>query len=86
MEDNTSVGNNLEIRLSGRNEGPTTIVIDESSKLSLYNNGDEPEEQVEDHLVANEEAIKIFMENDGHVERFGKDERYPKREGHPHKK
>ena len=36
-----------------------------------------------DHLVVNEEVIKIPVENDGGVERFGKDGRYPKRERHP---
>ena len=38
---------------------------------------------MEDHLVANEEAIEIPVENDGRVERFGKDGRYPKRERRP---
>jgi hypothetical protein len=30
-------------------------------------------------LVANEEAIEIPMENEGHDEKFGKNKRYPKR-------
>lgn len=62
---------------SGKKKGPTVVLVDESCKLSLYNNGEEREEQVGDHLVANEEAIKIPAENDGRVERFGKDGRYP---------
>ena len=33
-----------------------------------------------DHLVANEEAIEMPAENDGHVERFDKDGSYSKRE------
>jgi len=28
MEDKTNIRNNLEMRLSGRNEGPTTVVMD----------------------------------------------------------
>ena len=31
-----SVGNNLEMRQSERNEGPTTVVVDESSKIYHY--------------------------------------------------
>ena len=80
MEDYTSVGNALEICQSGRNEGPTVVVMDESSKSSSCHDG---EEQIGNHLVANEEAIKIPAKNDGHVEKFGKDRRYPKRERHP---
>ena len=33
-----------------------------------------------DQLVANEEAIKIPAENDGRVDKFGKDGRFSKRE------
>ena len=35
MEDGTSIANALEIRPSGRNEGPTVVVVDESSKSSF---------------------------------------------------
>ena len=59
VEDNTSVGNDLEMRLSGRNKGALAVVVEESSKSSSYNDGDEPEEQVGNHLVANEEATQI---------------------------
>ena len=45
--------------------------------------GEECDEQVGDHLVANEEPIKISVENDGRDERFGKVGRYPKREHRP---
>ena len=72
MEDSMSVGNVLDIRPNGRNEGPTAVVVDEP-----YNNDEECEEQVEDHLIANEEAIEILVENDDRVKRVGKDERYP---------
>ena len=71
------------MRPSGRNEGPMVVVVDESSKSSSCDDGEEREEQVGDHLVANEETIEIPAENDGHVERFGKDGRYPKRERRP---
>ena len=57
MEDGTSVGNALKMRLSGRNEGPMVVVVDESSKSSSCDDGEECEEQVEDHYVANKEVI-----------------------------
>jgi hypothetical protein len=50
------------------------VVMDESSKSSSYDDSEERDEQVRDHLVAIEEAIEIPAENDGHVEKFGKDE------------
>jgi hypothetical protein len=51
--------------------------------LSSSIDDEEPKEQVGDHLIANEEAIEIPMENDGHLKRFGKDGRYLKKERHP---
>lgn len=33
-----------------------------------------------DELIANKEAIKISVDNDGRIGRFVKDGRYPKRE------
>ena len=83
MEDGTSVGNTLKMHPSGRNEGSTVVIIDESSKSSLCDDDEEREEQVKDHLVANEEINKTPTGNDGHVERFSKDGKYPKREQHP---
>ena len=80
VEDGTSVGNALEIRQSGRNEGPTVVVVEEFAKSSSCDDGEERKEQVGDHLIANEEAIKIPVGNDSRVERFGKDRRYSKRE------
>ena len=79
IEDDTSVGNTLKIRANGRNEGPMAVVVDESSKLSLCDDGEEREEQVGDHLIANEEAIEIPTENYGRVEVFKNNGRYPKR-------
>ena len=57
IEDSMSIGNYLEIHLNERNEGFTVVVVDKSSKSSSFDNGEEREEQVEDHLVANEETI-----------------------------
>ena len=59
------------------------VSVKESFKSSSYNDGKEHEEQVRNHLVINEEAIKIFTESDGRIERFNKDERYTKREQRP---
>jgi hypothetical protein len=61
------------MHLHGRNESLTVLVVDKSSKASSWNDG---EEQMGDHLVANEEAIEIPTENDSRVKRFGKSERY----------
>ena len=83
MEDSMSVGNALEICPSGRNEGPTVVVVDEPSKWSSCEDVEEHEEQVGDHLIANEEAIEFLADNDGRIERFGNDEKYPKREWRP---
>ena len=83
IEDGTSVGNVFEIRPSERNEGPTVVLVDESSKSSYCDDGEEREEQVDDYLVANEEAFEIPVENDGRSERFGNDGIYPKRVQHP---
>ena len=74
------VGIALEMPISGSNEGSTAVVVNGSSKLSLYENGGERDEQVGNDLVANENWIEILVENDGHVEIFDKDEKYPKRE------
>ena len=54
--------------------------MDESSKSSSCDDSEKYKEQVRDHLVANEEAIKIPAENGGPVERFSKNGRYPKKE------
>jgi hypothetical protein len=50
MEDDVSIVNALEIRPSARNEGLTTV----------FDDGVEHNEQMRDHLVANEETIKIL--------------------------
>jgi hypothetical protein len=49
------------------------IVVDEFYKSFSTDDGDEHDEQVGDHLFANEEAIKIPTETDRHGERFGND-------------
>ena len=73
MEDGTSVGNNLLMRQSGKNKGTMTFIMDESSKLSSCNDGDEPKKQKGDHLVANKVAIIILVENNCCIERFDKE-------------
>lgn len=67
-----SVGNALEMRPSGRNQGPTAVVIDESSKSSSCDDGKEWEEQVGEHLVANEKATETRAENVSHIDKFGR--------------
>ena len=49
MEDNTSIANNLEMRQSGRNEGPMVVIMDKSSKSFLCVDDEESEEQLENH-------------------------------------
>ena len=83
MKDGTSVWNALEMRSNKRNEGSKAVVVDESFKSSSCDDGEERKEQVGDHLVANEERIETLVENDSHVERFGKDGKYFKREQPP---
>ena len=68
-----NVGKTLEMCPSRSNEGPTTVVVDKYSKSSLSDDGEERNEQVEDHLVANEETIKIPAENDNRNEKLSKD-------------
>ena len=82
MEDGTSVRNAMKMRPSRRNEGPMVVVVDEYFKLCSCDDGEEREEQVGNHFVTSEERIKTPVVNDGRVERFGKDERYPKRKQH----
>ena len=46
MEDDTSVGNALEMHLSGRNKSPTTIVMDKFSKSSSCDNDEDRKEKI----------------------------------------
>jgi len=62
MEDSTSAGNDSEVRPSGRNEGPPVVVVDEPSKSPKC---EEHEEQVGDHLLANEEVSEGPALSDG---------------------
>lgn len=48
------------MREIGRNKGSTAIAVNKSSKSSSCDDGEECDEEVEDHLVANENAIQIF--------------------------
>lgn len=52
------------MRVSGRNGGPMMVVVDKSLKRSSVYDGEELEEQVRNHLVANEEEIKITRDTD----------------------
>ena len=60
IEDGTNIGDAYKICQSGRNEGLMVVVVNESSKSSSCDDGEELDEQVGDHLVANEEAIKFL--------------------------
>jgi hypothetical protein len=73
----------LEMRLSRRNQGPTVVIVNESFKLSLFDDGEACEEQVRDYLVANKETIDKTTWNNGRVKKFGKDGRYRKSEQRP---
>ena len=53
--------NNLEMHPSDKYERPTAVVVDKSSKSSLYDNGEERKEQVGYYLIANEKAIKYLQ-------------------------
>lgn len=61
-----------------RNEGPTIVIVDKSFKSSLSDHGDERDEQVEDHLVANEDAVETLAKNNSRDKKFGKARRYLK--------
>ncbi len=54
MEDNTSVGNDLEMRLSGRNETPNVVIVDTSSKLPCVDDDEGTSDAKED--PSNQEA------------------------------
>lgn len=82
MKDNMCVENDLEMCPSRKNEGMMMVVVDEFSKSSSWDDGEEPKEQVGDQLIAKAEKIKIHAENYCYVEKFSKDERYPKNEKH----
>ena len=53
--------------------------MDNFSKSSSYDDGEKREEQVRDHLIANEEAIKISVKNDSQVEKFANNGNSPKK-------
>lgn len=59
MEDSTSIGNDFEMCPSGRNKGPVVVIMDKPSKVFSCNDVEECKEQVGDHLIANEETIKL---------------------------
>ena len=49
----------------------------------MCNDGEEREEQMRNHLVANKKTINLPANNDGRIEKFGKGGEFPKRERHP---
>lgn len=58
IDDSTSVGNNLVMRPSRRNEAPMMIGIDKSSESPLFDFGEdieEHDEQMGDNLVLSQE-------------------------------
>ena len=76
-----SFGNNLEMRLNGRNEGPTMVVVDEFSKSPLFNGGGQPvdgNEQVGGNGVEIEEVRQGLANNDIIVIGFGEGEWWKK--------
>lgn len=83
MEGSMSIGKTLEMRPSGSNESLRAVVVDESSKSSSSDDGDEWDEQVGDHLVLNEEAMRISMENDDSNEIFTMNGQYSKKKWRP---
>lgn len=86
MKDRTSNRNELEMRPSEKNKGPPMVVVNEYSKSCSCDNGEErkkDEKQVGYHMIANEEAIEILVENDSNVESFGKDEKSLKKRYFP---
>jgi hypothetical protein len=81
MEGSMSIGKTLKMRPSGSNESLRAVVVDESSKSSSSDDGDEWDEQVGDHLVLNEKAIRISMENDDSNKIFTMNGQYSKKNG-----
>lgn len=60
-----NVGSIMEMHSIRRNVGPMVVVVNESSKSSPYDDDEKRDEQVKNHLIANEEEIKIPAENAG---------------------
>ena len=58
MKDNTSIGNDLEMRPSGRHEGHMMVVMNKYSKSSLCD--DSGIEQVGDYLVLSVKKLKYL--------------------------
>ena len=75
MKDSMSIGNDLEMCPSGRNEAPMVNAVNGSSKSPLDNFDEEHEEQVEENHIANQEAREGPTNNDigVYVERLGKE-------------
>lgn len=56
--DSRSVGIDLEMSPSGRNEGPTMVEVDKSSKFPLCDDDEKSEEQLGGKGVVDQKAMK----------------------------
>jgi len=86
MENSGSIRNDLEMRPSGRYEGPSLVEVDESSKSPLFDGGGELtecNEQVGGSGVGSEELDEGPTNEVVVVEGFGEERRYPRRERRP---
>jgi hypothetical protein len=76
MDDSGSIRNDMEMRPSGRNEGPQVVVVDESSKVSLFDDNGQfvnGNEEVGRNEVAIKEARERPTNDDIIVEGFGEE-------------
>ena len=86
MEDSGSIRKNLEVRASGRNEGPMVVVVDESSKLPLFDGGGQFVNSIKEmrgNGVAIEGAHEEPANNDIIVEELSAEWQYPMRDWQP---
>lgn len=83
MEDSANANNDLEMRLSGRNEGPIAVGMDKSSKSPKCKKCEEQMQRIRDNVVINNEAIKQRTLSNDNGDRCGKDGRYPMRNWRP---
>ena len=83
MKDSGNIKNNLEMCKSGRNEGPTVVMVDKSSKSPLFNGGRQfmnGNKEVRGNGVAIEEKRKRLENNKIIIEGFDIEHGYPTRE------
>lgn len=80
LEDSGNIKNDLEMHPGGRNEGFTLVVVDESSKLTLFIGGGQFVDGKEDMGVVIEETCKGPTNDDIILEGFAEEHHYPSRE------